>query len=390
MSKYTTEVRYICEVNSGLVQSAGFNDIQKILESSVDKIFNFDYPIFDESYRRPLNIKILRHFYTREIGAETVGEWKLYLQQTLEEIMPYYNQLYLSEIESINPLYNVDITTTREKTGDSTENASGHTTTNTNGNEHRNEYGQTNKNKTGSDKDDYTNTVKKTGTGTDTKTVDSQTTEKGKDVETGKSNTKHIGSDASEKKTTANNTNYQNEVANNKDRYSDTPQGGLEGMNAIDSNMYLTNARLVDNTRNATTTDVSSGKENYKGSENYTDNTTDSTTTNKTNQTNEKEKQSGTTKTTADETGKKTGTKTYNENETGSANKSATIDSENNKLENHTENTKINTTEQYLEHVKGYRGTKTFSEILIEWRKSFLNIDKMILDDLDDCFMQLW
>ena len=34
MSKYTTEVRYICEVNSGLVQSAGFNDIQKILENA--------------------------------------------------------------------------------------------------------------------------------------------------------------------------------------------------------------------------------------------------------------------------------------------------------------------------------------------------------------------
>lgn len=390
MSKYTTEVRYICEVNSGLVQSAGFDSVSKILENSVDKVMDFDYPIFDENYRRPLNIKILRHFYTREIGAETVGEWKLRMQQTLEEIMPYYNQLYLSEVENVNPMYNVDIETTREKTGDTKENASGYKTTDTNGNEHRSESGQTNKNRTGTDRDDFTNTVKKTGTETENKTKDTSGSEKGKEVETGKSNTKHLGSDASSKDTTNSNTNNQNEKTDNTDRYSDTPQGGLEGMNAIDNNLYLTNARLIDNKRSAITTDNGKTHEAYKGSENYTDNTTDSTTTNTTNQTTGKEKQTGTSKTTADETAKKTGTKTINENETGSANKSISIDNQNNRSENKQETTNINSTEQYLEHVRGYRGGKSFAEILIEWRKSFMNIDKMVLDDLDECFMGLW
>ena len=86
MSKYTTEVRYICESTAGLTDSVGFNSVDAVLDECVDKIFDFDYPIFDETYRRPLNKKILRNFYTREICAESVGLWKLYLQQRLNEI----------------------------------------------------------------------------------------------------------------------------------------------------------------------------------------------------------------------------------------------------------------------------------------------------------------
>ena len=48
----------------------------------------------EESYRPTLCQKILRHYYFREIGEETVEFWKLRLQQTLGEIMPYYIQLW--------------------------------------------------------------------------------------------------------------------------------------------------------------------------------------------------------------------------------------------------------------------------------------------------------
>ena len=77
MSKYTTEVRFICETESGLTESVGYKDIDTVLDNSVDKIFDFDFPIFDENYRGVLERKILLHFYTREIGFETVGLWKL-------------------------------------------------------------------------------------------------------------------------------------------------------------------------------------------------------------------------------------------------------------------------------------------------------------------------
>ena len=105
MSKYTTEVRFICEVNSGLNESVGYSKIEDVITGAMPKIFDFDFPIFDESYRSVLERKILRHFYTREICEETVGLWKLRLNTRLNEIMPYYNKLYKSELLDFNPLY---------------------------------------------------------------------------------------------------------------------------------------------------------------------------------------------------------------------------------------------------------------------------------------------
>ena len=108
MSNYTTEVRFICESNANLESSLGYNDVEKVLAKSWTKIFNFSFPIFDEQYRELLCKKILRHYYTREIAHETVGLWKLKLNTKLNEIMPYYNQLYKSELLEFNPLYDVD------------------------------------------------------------------------------------------------------------------------------------------------------------------------------------------------------------------------------------------------------------------------------------------
>lgn len=105
MSKYTTEVRFICEVNSGLNESVGYSKIEDVITGALPKIFDFDFPIFDESYRSVLEKKILKHFYTREICEETVGLWKLRLNTRLNEIMPYYNKLYKSELLDFNPLY---------------------------------------------------------------------------------------------------------------------------------------------------------------------------------------------------------------------------------------------------------------------------------------------
>lgn len=87
MSKYTTELRYIIENGYEL----------KALK---------DYPIFDENYRQVLNKYILNHFWMREIGAETVGEFDLFLGNTLNEIMPYYNGLFKMAMSEIDPLTN--------------------------------------------------------------------------------------------------------------------------------------------------------------------------------------------------------------------------------------------------------------------------------------------
>lgn len=119
MSKYTTEVRFICENNAGLSESEGANNVDSILDKCWNKVFNFDFPIFDENYRQILCKKILKHYYTREIAHETVGRWKLALNAKLNEIMPYYNQLYKSELLEFNPFYDVDLTRSREGSGTS-------------------------------------------------------------------------------------------------------------------------------------------------------------------------------------------------------------------------------------------------------------------------------
>lgn len=119
MSKYTTEVRFICENNAGLSESEGADNVDSILDKCWNKVFNFDFPIFDENYRQVLCRKILKHYYTREIAHETVGRWKLALNAKLNEIMPYYNQLYKSELLEFNPFYDVDLTRSSEGSGTS-------------------------------------------------------------------------------------------------------------------------------------------------------------------------------------------------------------------------------------------------------------------------------
>lgn len=118
MSQYTTEVRWICEQKNANKQA---KSVDEIIEGSLANVFNFDFPIFDEYYRNILEHKILKHYYTREIGLETVGLWQLKLNTKLNEIMPYYNQLYLSTLMEFNPLYTVDLTRRHEKKNENEE-----------------------------------------------------------------------------------------------------------------------------------------------------------------------------------------------------------------------------------------------------------------------------
>lgn len=66
---------------------------QRITEA-LPKIFNFEYPIWSENYRRTLERKIIMHYFNKEICSETVGLWKIYLEERLNLIMPYYNEVY--------------------------------------------------------------------------------------------------------------------------------------------------------------------------------------------------------------------------------------------------------------------------------------------------------
>lgn len=220
MSKYTTEVRFICESKSGLENSKGCDDVDEILNNSWNKIFTTKAEIFDENYRAVICKKILKHYYLREICSETVGIWKLWLNTRLEEILPYYNQLYKSALLEFNPLYDVNITRTHNRTIDENKTENGIST--------------------------ETSTDKNTGSGTRDNTTS------GTNKNSGTSSVTDNGS------------------SNSKDLYSDTPQGALTG---VETETYLTNARKITNTDSSTSESTNSGNGEYKdtGSVKYTD-----------------------------------------------------------------------------------------------------------------------
>lgn len=131
LSKYTTQVRFICESKSGLNESMGFLSIDEIISKSWDKIFTTKVTFFDENYRKIICSKILKHFYLREIGAETFGIWQLWMNTKLEEIMPLYNQLYESCNLKFNPFFDVNLTREHKGKGNTISNGDNKSVNNT-------------------------------------------------------------------------------------------------------------------------------------------------------------------------------------------------------------------------------------------------------------------
>lgn len=95
MSKYTTELRWVVEQ---VLDEQDSEHVEANWPLAYKAIGLDDYPLFDEGYRETLNSKIIRHYYTREIGAETVGRFRMFVRDAMNLIMPYYNQLYESEL----------------------------------------------------------------------------------------------------------------------------------------------------------------------------------------------------------------------------------------------------------------------------------------------------
>lgn len=292
MSKYTTEVRFICETYAGLSESVGYEDENKIIEQARSKVFSFEFPIFDESYRSVLETKILKHYYTREIGMETVGLWKHFLDMRMNEIMPYYNQLYNSTLLEIEPFRDVNYTRSGNRDSKHDE-----TTTDTN---------------------TRTDNLKETTNSDVTRTDNLK----------------------SETDTNGTRTDNLHSTDTSWDRYSDTPQGALTN---VQNNEYLTNARGID----------------AEGTNTGTVGTVGNSVTQDT----------GTVGTVGTGSRDNTGTQVNDGNGTR----------------------KYDNTDQYLESVVGkMNSSKSYSELLIEYRKTFLNIDMMIIDDLADLFFNLW
>lgn len=293
LSKYTTELRYICEKFADLDTSQGFSKVDDIVEKARHSIFE-KYPIFDESYRSILETKILKHFYTREIGFETVGLWLLKLNQKMNEIMPYYNQFYESQKLSFNPLINISTTQSSTRDDSTTSNA---------------QTAQATSN-------ERTNSVLKESN--ESNTNSSKTTEDNKQI-------------------------YDSKVASTGTddiSESDTPQGTLEN---VENGTYL--SKFTRNKKNLT--DSKSGTD-----EMVSNASVDSANANVSNI-------------------------SENANEKMQANQATN------------ENAEKNTLENYIATNIGLSGVSG-SELLEKYRATFMNIDMLVIEELNDLFMKLW
>jgi hypothetical protein len=90
------------------------------IEAGRSKLFDFDYPIFDVNYKQTFETHFIRHFYMREIGFETEGLFKFYLETWLSIHMPYWNKVFQSELIEFDPLSNTKLNVTQHKTGNKT------------------------------------------------------------------------------------------------------------------------------------------------------------------------------------------------------------------------------------------------------------------------------
>jgi hypothetical protein len=241
-----------------------------LIENNFDFQLN-SYPIFDESYRAVLNQKILDHYKFKEIGFETPALFRHYLKTTLNEIMPYYNQLYKSQLLQFNPLYDVDYQDTYTKNNTINNSSESDITTNGTGNS-------------------------------------------------------HVQDNAS-----SSSTSTSNDATTSKNLKTDTGQGAI-GITDIDSVQFAT--------------EVDFGKSN-------------DTNTN---------------------------------NSSGTAtNESTTSNTLNNTSKNVTTGT-ITNVDDYTRHVIGNKGSKNYSQLLTDFRSTFLNIDMEIINnpEVQQLFFGLW
>ena len=81
MSKYTLELRYMYE-------DENFT------------LFDFPYNLYDNDLKPWFEEKFFQHFMFYEIGFDTIGMFKQRLMTKLNDIYPYYRQLYETEIRS--------------------------------------------------------------------------------------------------------------------------------------------------------------------------------------------------------------------------------------------------------------------------------------------------
>lgn len=317
-----------------------------------------NYPIFDENYREVLNRKILNHYYFREIGQETPERFNFMLGAKMDEIMPYYNQLYMSTLIEYDPLassYFQEMRNIHRDENSKSKRENSHAIIENVGDVTTNITENTNK-----------QTYEQTGTGK----------ENGTDVETINSNSTTTNNLTTTVNSTADGTGENTTRGTKTTIFSDTPQTPIEenitynpdGSVTYNSKSYATTITNENTSQNDNTTtheegssaSTNTGTVNVEGES--TRNLTHNLDTNSTDNRN----------ITNDETQKSTEQKNIARNE------------------NYADNTKDNKylKEKTKENVF-YKGRQGFSpaDLIQKYRNVIINIDFQIINDLESLFM---
>lgn len=127
MSKYTIELRKVCDLYTREVVESWFKDYNLSYYLRPDEIASIENAGLWSKER--LASKIVDHYYMREIGLETPALFKHYAKVYMQEIMERKLPLIYSISISYDPLVNVDYTESFKRTieneGTSSNNASG-------------------------------------------------------------------------------------------------------------------------------------------------------------------------------------------------------------------------------------------------------------------------
>ena len=364
-----------------------------------------DYPIFDENYRHYLNQKIIDHYYFREIGQETPDRFNFCLRRKMNEIMPYYNELYktallpfdpfvteLSETKSVldKIIKNNRINSANENlNGNSDSRIASKSTDRISENSNVNQTTRDTTERTG--QDTLTNNLKETNN-------DEQTTTNNLSENGTAKNTRT--NDLEENNTTTNSSN-RTRTATELNEFSDVPQTQRN----VNTTQYPDGRIVTTGTDYVTTTDSKTATENENKTDNGTSNTTntgtvtDNGTTTRTNtgtvtiENNRVKNNTGTAVTDKTDSIEENGT--FNNASEREYNNTTNLDSEQNTIiKNNNQRTTIDVSDGNEQNKSSITqsGRKGYSPavLLAEYRKTILNIDLMIINELEHLFMEVF
>lgn len=123
MSKYTIEIRKICDLLSRDTVEGWFKDYEL-----TDYLTDEEIQVINERgtwSKDKLAKKIIDYYYTREIGFETIELFRIHVKSKMNNIMESKLPLIYSSAIKYDPLINVDVTTTVSRRVDDSASANG-------------------------------------------------------------------------------------------------------------------------------------------------------------------------------------------------------------------------------------------------------------------------